>query len=127
MNTTGILYTIFFSVIVIVSLYVLGFFHNMKKYSLLNQSNFSKNLVRNLLVVIILFVLIILLIFKNKHSSNSNLIEFTNVKKPETFESERKPIMIHRCGREWNGKRDETYGVYGDYCCLYCYADLYPN
>lgn len=34
---------------------------------------------------------------------------------------------IHRCGRTWNGYRDRTYGMYGDYCCMACYADYYPN
>jgi len=35
--------------------------------------------------------------------------------------------MKHRCGRTWNGERDKTYGVYGDYCCERCYVDFYPN
>lgn len=35
--------------------------------------------------------------------------------------------MTHRCGRTFSGKIDKNYEVYGDYCCLNCYADLYPN
>ena len=38
-----------------------------------------------------------------------------------------KTKMTHRCGRTWDGERDEKYGVYGDYCCERCYVDFYPN
>jgi hypothetical protein len=41
--------------------------------------------------------------------------------------SSRKVNMTHRCGRTWNGERDRTYGIYGDYCCELCYVDFYPN
>jgi len=38
-----------------------------------------------------------------------------------------KTKMTHRCGRTWDGERDEKYGAYGDYCCERCYVDFYPN
>ena len=34
--------------------------------------------------------------------------------------------MTHRCGRQWNGKKYQD-GIFGEYCCELCYADLYPN
>jgi hypothetical protein len=52
----------------------------------------------------------------NKSNNNSNTSSGSN-----------KTKMTHRCGRTWNGERDKTYGVYGDYCCERCYVDFYPN
>ena len=52
----------------------------------------------------------------NKSNNNSSTTSGSN-----------KTKMTHRCGRTWNGERDKTYGVYGDYCCERCYVDFYPN
>ena len=125
MNTSAIIYTVFFSVIVLLSLFVLGFFHKLKKYISINISVSNSKTIRNFSIGLISFLLIGFLINnKNNSSSNTTTREDNNL---ETFENNRKQAMIHRCGREWNGERDETYGIYGDYCCLRCYADFYPN
>jgi hypothetical protein len=125
MNTSAIIYSVFFSVIILLSLFVLGFFHKLKKYISINLSASNSKIIQNFSIGLIsLFLIGFLINNKNNSSSNTTTREDNNL---ETFENNRKQAMIHRCGREWNGERDETYGIYGDYCCLRCYADFYPN
>lgn len=96
MNTTGFLYAIFFSVIMFLSLYALGFFHNMKKYSLLSQTNSNIKLVRNLVIGLLTF-LIIGFLFKNQNKySKKNQIENS---KPEISITEKRL----RCLRMFGG------------------------
>ncbi len=61
----------------------------------------------------------------NKSNNNSSTSGSSN--NSSTSGSSNKTKMTHRCGRTWNGERDKTYGVYGDYCCELCYVDFYPN
>jgi len=77
--------------------------------------------------VIAFAIIIVIVFFKNNSNSSSNSTTTEVNNNLETFENNRKQAIIHRCGREWFGERDETYGIYGDYCCLRCYADFYPN
>jgi len=77
-----------------------------------------ENLNRIFVTTIIVSVIILSCKENTSNKSNSNL---------NTSDHNDKTEMIHRCGRTWNGDRDATYGVYGDYCSLRCYGDLYPN
>lgn len=94
MNTTGILYTLFFSVIVILSLYTLGFFHNMKKYSLLSQTNSNIKLVRNLVIGLSTFLIIVFL-YRNNKTIKLNNKENSSIKNNVGKETSKK---IYRQG-----------------------------
>lgn len=95
MNTTGFLYAIFFSVIMFLSLYALGFFQNMKKYSLLSQTNSNIKLVRNLAIGLSTF-LIIGFLFKNQNKySKKNQIENS---KPEISITEKRLRCLRMFG-----------------------------
>lgn len=69
------------------------------------------------------------LIIANSGNNNSESSSGSNISSSSSSSSSssKKTEMTHRCGRTWNGDRDKTYGIYGDYCCERCYADFYPN
>ena len=76
---------------------------------------------KSLTCLIVIILTSTLFVCCNNNSSNNSYDQSSssyNVKKTE---------LTHRCGETWNGKRDETYGVYGDYCSERCYLFLYPN
>ena len=79
MNTSAIIYTVFFSVIILLSLYVLGFFHTLKKYISINLSASNSKIIRNFSIGLISFLLIGFLINnKNNSSSNSTTPDINN-------------------------------------------------
>jgi hypothetical protein len=90
MNTSAIIYTVFFSVIILLSLYVLGFFHTLKKYISINLSASNSKIIRNFSIGLISFLLIGFLINnKNNSSSNSTTPDINNAPiKTETSLSE---------------------------------------
>jgi hypothetical protein len=102
MNTTGILYIIFFSVIVFLSLYALGFFHNFKKYIGLNTSNVNSKKIRNFSIGIISFLLIIILL-NNKNNSSSKSI--TSEPDARSIKSE---TTLSECLRLYGNSPDMT-------------------
>ena len=142
---TGIFYIIFFVIVILFSLYILGFFNNSKKNisvsenktssSFSNEKNvsvsnnktsgnkFLKDFGIGLGIGLVL-LLFVGLVLNNNDNTSSNFNTEPDTNNIKTFEREK---LIHRCGREWDGERDETYGVFGDYCCVRCYADFYPN
>ena len=89
-----------------------------------NTTSDSKNekpLYKKWWVWLILFV-ILGQIFKNNDKAGSSRSNST-----QSSGSSSEVEMTHRCGRKWDGERDKTYGVYGNYCCERCYVDFYPN
>ena len=90
MNTSAIIYTVFFSVIILLSLFVLGFFHTLKKYISINLSASNSKIIRNFSIGLISFLLIGFLINnKNNSSSNSTTPDINNAPiKTETSLSE---------------------------------------
>jgi hypothetical protein len=79
MNTTAIIYIVFFSVIILLSLFVLGFFHKLKKYISINISASNGKTIRIFLIGLIsLFLIGFLINNKNNSSSNSTTPDLNN-------------------------------------------------
>ena len=79
MNTTAIIYIVFFSVIILLSLYILGFFHKLKKYISINLTANDSKIIRNFSIGLISFIMIGFLINnKNNSSSNSTTPDINN-------------------------------------------------
>ena len=58
MNTTAIICTVFFSVIILISLFVFGFFYKLKKFISINLSASNRKIIRNFSIGLISFLLI---------------------------------------------------------------------
>lgn len=74
-------------------------------------------------LVLLLTVIGSLMDNKNKQSNSTKSYENSSWK---SSNSNSPQTTTHRCGRQWDEKK-YAGGTYGNYCCLECYADFYPN
>ena len=93
MNSTSIFYLVFFLLVILLSLYVLGVFNNFKKYISISQSDSNNKFIRNLVVGFIVSFIIIIVI-NNKTISFSN-----NDSIPENWVGKKLYNVVD--GRDW--------------------------
>jgi hypothetical protein len=103
MNSTSIFYLLFFLLVIFLSLYVLGVFHNLKKNISINQSDSNNKFIRNLVIGFVVSFTIIILV-NNKTNSYSNSAPIPELKKTQI---ETKP-SLSECLRLYGNSPDMT-------------------
>ncbi len=125
MNNNAIFYSVFFLIVILFSLYSLGFFNNLKKYISVNPSDSNNKFIRNLVFgFIISFVIIFLVMNQTNSSSNSTTSPPTNTQiKSEPTLSEKKIMCLRMFGgvtpgmSAWEQAQAECMGNNSESAC----------